>query len=89
MPFEKGKSGNPSGRPKEAAEVKELAKLHTKESIERLVFWMRSEESRTSVAAAQALLDRAYGKPAQAIIGGGDDDPPIKIKGMIDLVRPD
>jgi hypothetical protein len=32
--------------------------------------------------------DRLDGKPAQAIIGGGDDDPPLKLKGVVELVRP-
>ena len=78
MAFKKGKSGNPGGRPKEAAEVKALAGEHTVEAIERLVFWMRSEEPRTSVAAAQSLLDRGHGKPAQAITG--PDDGPLDIR---------
>ena len=37
MPFEKGQSGNPGGRPKVIAEVKELARAHTGEAIETLV----------------------------------------------------
>ena len=64
MPFEKGKSGNPGGRPKENKEVKELARKYTKEAISRLVFWMRSNEPRISLQASQALLDRGYGKPS-------------------------
>ena len=78
MPFQKGQSGNPGGRPKGAGEVKSTAREYTQESIERLVHWMRSDDARASVPASNALLDRGWGKPAQAIIGGDDDDKPIK-----------
>lgn len=69
MAFKKGQSGNPGGRPKEDNEVKNLARVHTKRAIERLAFWMESDNPKASVAASQALLDRGYGKPAQAITG--------------------
>jgi len=36
------------------------------------------------VAAANSLLDRGWGKPAQAIVGGDEDDPAVK---MIHEVR--
>jgi hypothetical protein len=55
-PFEKGVSGNPGGRPKGDATVKELARAHTVEAIETLVAMLNSE--RTRVAAAEALLSR-------------------------------
>jgi hypothetical protein len=32
--------------------------------------------------------DRMDGKPAQALIGGDDDDPPLKVEGIVKLVRP-
>ena len=38
--------------------------------------------------ALKELGDRIEGKPAQAIIGGDEDDPPIKVIGEISLVRP-
>lgn len=72
MPFVKGKSGNPTGRPKEAPEVKAMARVHTAEAIERLVHWLRSDNPKASVAAALALLDRGYGRPEQAIEVSGE-----------------
>lgn len=63
--FIKGKSGNPGGRPKEDNVVKELAREYTAEAVERLGFWLRSDNPKASVGAAVALLDRGYGKPHQ------------------------
>src|SRR5205823_2700503 len=56
--FKPGQSGNPGGRPRELKEVREAAREHTAEAIERLAHWMRSDDPRASPAAAQALLDR-------------------------------
>jgi hypothetical protein len=44
-----------------------LARKHTAEAVERLTHWMRSDNASASVAAANALLDRGYGKPAQVV----------------------
>lgn len=72
MPFVKGQSGNPSGRPKEDNEVKRLARSHSKAAIRRLAFWLKSDNPKASVAAAMALLDRGYGKAPQAIEHSGE-----------------
>lgn len=73
--FQKGKSGNPGGRPKENAEVKELARAHTEEAIRTLVKWMKSKNAKASVAACNALLDRAWGKATQPL--SGEDGKPL------------
>ncbi len=76
MAFQKGKSGNPGGRPKINKDVQALARTHSKAAIETLVKCMQTADPRTRVAAAQALLDRGYGKPAQAVTG--ESDQPIE-----------
>src|SRR5262245_13338752 len=68
-PFQKGRSGNPGGRPKEIAEVKELARQHMPAAIDALVSIMNNTKASDAarVSAATALLDRGYGKPQQHI----------------------
>ena len=56
MPFEEGQSGNPGGRPKVVAEIKELARAHTGEAIKTLVSIMKGLVS--ILALALALLHR-------------------------------
>jgi hypothetical protein len=66
MPFVKGKSGNPKGRPKVMPpELKVLARQYTEETTLRLVDWMRSDNPAASVSACNSLLDRAWGKAEQ------------------------
>jgi hypothetical protein len=68
-PWPKGVSGNPSGRRKEEGPVRELARRYTVRAIRRLAQLMQSRNERVAVIAAQALLDRGWGRPAQALTG--------------------
>lgn len=65
--WEKGESGNSGGRPKVAGEVRELAREHGHEAIQRLVALMHSSNESVAVRACEALLDRAYGRPLQGL----------------------
>lgn len=70
----KGISGNPGGRRKlsgEDREAMDLARKYGPRAVRRLAKLMHSSNERVAVAAAMALLDRGYGKAAQAITGPG------------------
>jgi hypothetical protein len=77
MPFEKGKSGNPGGRPKELAGLseairaefeKDIATGGMNEAIKRGFDLMRfAPEPKDKLAALKMLLEYGYGKPAQQL----------------------
>ncbi len=68
-------SGNPGGRSKDEARVAELARSYTTEAIDTLVELMRyGKDDRVRGTAAQALLERGWGKPKVEVVteaGGG------------------
>ncbi len=67
--FQKGQSGNPGGRPKLLGEVRDLAQQNTEEAITTLCVIMQDEKKPAAarVAAANAILDRGWGKPQQTL----------------------
>jgi hypothetical protein len=76
-PFPKGTSGNPGGRPKEVRHVQELARAHTLEAIETLVDVMQNSKlDRARVAAAEAILNRAWGRASQSMAVTAAEDGP-------------
>ena len=71
--FAPGQSGNPGGRPKDEHRVAELARSYTLEAIDTLVELMREgNDERIRGTAAQALLDRGWGKAKVEVVAGAE-----------------
>ena len=59
------------------AEIRSLARSHTESALKTLAGIMNEDRAPAAarVSAAQALLDRGWGKAAQVVIGDNDEDP--------------
>lgn len=96
MPFEKGQSGNPGGRPK-TKPFKDALLLEAKaaengqvcEAPRGSLRWnARKLLEQGDVPSIRELADRLDGKPTQAIVGD-DDAPPISVVTRVRLLGPD
>src|SRR5918994_3965728 len=68
MPRHKFQPGNKFGGRKPIPEdVKELARAATPRAIQRQIELMESEDENVALKATNAVLDRAFGKPAQTV----------------------
>jgi len=77
--FQPGQSGNPGGRPKALKDIEEAARAHTEDAIATLAAICKnpSAPDAARVAAANALLDRGWGRPKQRNEQIGPDGQPI------------
>ena len=73
--FQRGQSGNPGGRPRLPADIREAFKAKAPQALEVLTRCLQSGDDRIAIMAAQAILDRGYGKPTQSIDANINDDP--------------
>lgn len=86
-PFEKGNRANPKGRPPGLPpDVKAQAREHTPRAIATLVACLDDDNGKTRVAAAVALLDRGWGRPAQAITGAEGGPVMVEVAGQVALM---
>ncbi len=75
--FKKGESGNPGGRRKLPAEMREMFQAKAPEAFEVLCKHLHASDPRVSVSAATQILDRAYGRPVQSI-DVSEDGPTVR-----------
>jgi len=87
MAFEKGKSGNPGGRPKalmpDGRTLAEAAREHSADALKVLIEALKKPE--LSFAAAKELLDRGFGRAPQSVEVGGPDGGPIETRSQLDV----
>lgn len=70
---------------KSLTEIRSLARSYTEMAIQSLAGVAQNSESDSAkVAAAEALLNRGWGKPTQPI--SGDDENPLRIISRIETV---
>lgn len=89
-PFQPGQSGNPAGRPKKRpfkdaidAAIRKAADDGGEDlSLEAIATALLQKAKSGDVAAIKEIAERHDGKVAQAIIGGDDDDPPVKVSAI-------
>lgn len=77
--WRKGISGNPGGRPAAYAVFVEAAHRETPDALRQLV-WLRDHADNHAVrlAACREILDRGFGRPAQAVQLTGEDNGPLR-----------
>ncbi len=85
--FVPGQTGNPGGRQPATRSVRLLARTYTEEAINTLGLHLANPDGRIAVAAAVALLDRAWGKPIQAVRVAEQDQADMDSKSDSELVE--
>jgi len=86
-PFQPGQSGNPSGRPKIPEDVKQAFKEASMDACNTLISIANDKTAKDAdrVRAAEAILDRAWGKPTQALDVEAHNIPQIVFVGADDV----
>ncbi len=76
--FTKGQSGNPGGRPRATAELRNLAQTAGLEAFQRVIELTRHEDPKIALEAVKIVLDRGFGRPAQPVDGDGQGGPIVQ-----------
>lgn len=75
-PFTAKNNANPGGRPKQPKEFKDIVRANTVTALNAVLGIMNDEGAKPAdrLKASEIIIDRAYGKAAQPIVGDKDFD---------------
>lgn len=91
--FLEGHTPKSPGRPVIPQEIKDMCRGYSVDAIKTAISVMlnKKAQSKDRLKAVEIILDRGYGKAAQAIIGGEEGDKPVKltVEGIVELLKGD
>lgn len=77
--FQPGQSGNPGGQPKGLSEFKQAMRDLSPRAVDLIKAALESGEPEREQWAVDQVLNRAWGKPAQAVTGEGGEGPAVLV----------
>lgn len=87
MPFKPGQSGNPDGARRKSNKVAGMCRAHTEEAVKALIESLADPKNEVRIKAAEAILNRGWGKPQEFVEVSGDEENPLSHKFTVEFVR--